>query len=301
MFNMQARVPKQDIDEEFSAYFSAAKLEVWLEDYAPDHIKDPLVGTAPALIFEALEAIRGGEAAPEKTEALKRQELRALVGPIDGLQRGAGNSRFEAEPLDLAAKPAWFRQRINRVLKVHQLREVMALLGFTRLEPVVSQIDGDPLDLGVKRAKIDVKEETWLPAVENLGEGIFLSFDPDAIRSWLKSDGATQHLSKHRDAFETWNKEHGLTEDKFKWPGGAYLMLHSLAHLLITEAALDCGYGASAIKERIYAFDDIGYGILLYTGGSGSEGSLGGLVGLADHIDELLSSDGAGARRPLLQ
>jgi hypothetical protein len=244
----------------FEKITSAAKLEVWLEDFAPDHIKDPLTGTTPALIFQALEAIRGGEAAPEKTEALKRQELRALVGPIDGLRRGTGSSRFEAEQLDLAAKPGWFRQRVNRVLKVHQLREVMALLGFTRLEPVVSQIDGDPLDLGVKRAKIDVKEETWLPAVENLG-----------------------------DAFKIWNKEHGLTEDKFEWPRGAYLMLHSLAHLLITEAALDCGYGASAIKERIYAFDDIGYGILLYTGGSGSEGSLGGLVGLADRIDELLA------------
>jgi hypothetical protein len=66
-------------------------------------------------------------------------------------------------------------------------------------------------------------------------------------------------------------------------------MLHSLAHLLMTEAALECGYSASAIKERIYAFADIGYGILLYTGGSGSEGSLGGLVGLADRIDELLA------------
>jgi len=273
----------------FEKITSAAKLEVWLEDFAPDHIKEPLAGTSPALIFQALEAIRGGEAAPEKTEALKRQELRALVGPIDGLRRGTGSSRFEAQNLDLSAKPAWFRQRINRVLKVHQLREVMALLGFTRLEPVVSQIDGDPLDLGVKRAKIDVKEETWLPAVENLGEGIFLSFDPDAIRTWIKGYGADQHLSKHRDAFKIWNKEHGLTEEKFQWPGGAYVMLHSLAHLLITEAALDCGYGASAIKERIYAFDDIGYGILLYTGGSGSEGSLGGLVGLADRIDELLA------------
>ena len=273
----------------FEKITSTAKLEVWLEDYAPDHIKEPLACTEPALIFQALEAIRGGEAAPKETEALKRQELRALVGSIDGLRRGTGSSRFEAEQLDLKEKPAWFQQRVNRVLKVHQLREVMALLGFTRLEPVVSQIDGDPLDLGVKRAQIDVKEATWLPAVENLGEGIFLSFDPDAIRSWLKSDGAAQHLSEHRNAFKTWNKEHGLTEDKFKWPEGAYLMLHSLAHLLITEAALDCGYGASAIKERIYAFDDIGYGILLYTGGSGSEGSLGGLVGLADRIDELLA------------
>jgi hypothetical protein len=273
----------------FEKITSAAKLEVWLEDFAPDHIKEPLAGEAPALIFQALEAIRSGEDAPEKPEALKRQELRALVGPIEGLRRGTGSSRFEAELLDLAAKPVSFRKRIHRVLKVHQLREVMALLGFTRLEPVVSQIDGDPLDLGVKRAQIDVKEATWLPAVENLGEGIFLSFDPGAIREWLKSDGTVQHLSKHGEAFKTWNKEHGLTEEKFRWPGGAYLMLHSLAHLLITEAALDCGYGASAIKERIYAFDDIGYGILLYTGGSGSDGSLGGLVALADRIDELLT------------
>ena len=234
----------------FEKITSAAKLEVWLEDFAPDHIKEPLAGEAPALIFHALEAIRSGEDAPEKPEALKRQELRALVGPIEGLRRGTGSSRFEAELLDLAAKPVSFRKRINRVLKVHQLREVMALLGFTRLEPVVSQIDGDPLDLGVKRAQIDVKEATWLPAVENLGEGIFLSFDPGAIREWLKSDGTVQHLSKHGEAFKTWNKEHGLTEEKFRWPGGAYLMLHSLAHLLITEAALDCGYGASAIKER---------------------------------------------------
>ena len=61
-----------------------------------------------------------------------------------------------------------------------------------------------------------------------------------------------------------------------------------ISHLLITQAALDCGYSASSIKERIYSFSGLGYGILLYTGGSGSEGTLGGLVGLADNIDLLL-------------
>lgn len=272
----------------FERISSAAKLEIWLEDFAPAPIAEGLSGFNPGEIFQALEAIRGGKPPKEKTEALKRQELRALLGPINELKKGEGSSRFEAELLDSSNKPAWFTARVSRVLKVHRLREVMALLGFTRLEPVVSQIDGDPLDLGVKRASIDVKEPTWLPAVENLGEGIFLGFDANAIKSWLGSDGVKQHLSKHQLAFKTWNKEHNLTEEKFQWPGGAYLMLHSLAHLLITEAALDCGYGASAIKERIYAFADIGYGILLYTGGSGSEGSLGGLVALAERIDELL-------------
>ena len=69
----------------FEKIGSAAKLELWLEDFAPEHIKEPLADTTPDLIFEALATIRGGTDAPEKTEALKRQELRALVGPIDGL------------------------------------------------------------------------------------------------------------------------------------------------------------------------------------------------------------------------
>ena len=55
----------------------------------------------------------GGEEVPEKTEALKKQELRSLVESVDGLQRGSGKSRFEAERLELTDKPAWFKQRIN--------------------------------------------------------------------------------------------------------------------------------------------------------------------------------------------
>ena len=143
----------------FEKITSTGKLDIWLEDYAPDHIKDPLAGRPIGEIFEALEAIRGGEQIPEQTEALKKQELRSLVGAVDGLQRGSGNSRFEAEELVLADKPAWFKQRINRVLKVHQLGEVMALLGFTRLEPVVSQIDGDPLDQELNAQKSTLKKK----------------------------------------------------------------------------------------------------------------------------------------------
>ena len=61
------------------------------------------------------------------------------------------------------------------------------------------------------------------------------------------------------------------------------MMLHSLAHLLITTLSLDCGYSASAIRERIYAGPS-GHGILLYTGTPGSEGSLGGLVEMGKNI-----------------
>jgi hypothetical protein len=45
--------------------------------------------------------------------------------------------------------------------------------------------------------------------------------------------------------------------------------------VIITAVSLECGYSASAIRERIYA-GDAGYGILLHTGTPDSEGTLGG-------------------------
>ena len=54
-------------------------------------------------------------------------------------------------------------------------------------------------------------------------------------------------------------------------------MLHTLSHLLLTAIALECGYPSTSIRERVYA-GPAGYGILLYTGSPGSEGTLGGLV-----------------------
>ena len=64
-------------------------------------------------------------------------------------------------------------------------------------------------------------------------------------------------------------------------------MLHSLSHLLITAVSLECGYPASSIRERIYA-SATGCGVLLYTGSSDAEGTLGGLVeigrGIRKHL-----------------
>ncbi len=49
-----------------------------------------------------------------------------------------------------------------------------------------------------------------------------------------------------------------------------------------------CGYPASSIRERIYADLDggRGTGILLYTGSPDAEGTLGGLVQQARHIED---------------
>lgn len=249
----------------------------------------------PDEVMAVLDAVRGSSAdvRTEKQPPLKQQEIKALYEPAHLLGSSDPSSTFHAEILSLNSKPSWFTDRFDRVLKVHRLREVMALIGFTRLEPIVKGVDGDPIDqhdIGAKRADINNKELDWVPAIENFGEGLFLGVSEVALQAWRNSDGVEKHSDKHRTACKYWNRDHGLKPDDFSWPGEEYLMLHSLSHLLITTAALECGYSASAIKERIYSFPGQGYGILLYTSGSGSEGTLGGLVTLAERIDQLVAA-----------
>ncbi len=71
--------------------------------------------------------------------------------------------------------------------------------------------------------------------------------------------------------------------------GLPYVLLHSLSHLLITAVALECGYGGTSIRERIYT-SSLGYGILLYTGTPDSEGTLGGLVQAGRNIEHYLQT-----------
>jgi hypothetical protein len=74
-----------------------------------------------------------------------------------------------------------------------------------------------------------------------------------------------------------------------------YVMAHSLAHALMTEVAIDCGYPASALKERIYLLprspgQSIQCGMLIYTATAGNQGALGGLVEVAHRFARVLKT-----------
>ena len=72
------------------------------------------------------------------------------------------------------------------------------------------------------------------------------------------------------------------------------MLLHSLSHALMAEIALDCGYPASSLKERVYALSSAGSaapdrcGVLIYTATAGAQGTLGGLVGTAPRFAQIL-------------
>lgn len=195
-------------------------------------------------------------------------------------------SRFYAETLD---RHSWdpdgdsILSAIDKLVLVHRLREVVSLLGFTRFEAISPDKNGE-LDLDVVRASLAETIE-WLPAVENRGEGIFVSFKPDRIDRWLGRPGVQARARQIDAGWTAWARERRRPDDDF--PGLPYMMLHSLSHMLMTSIALECGYPASSLRERVYAGDG-GYGILLYTGSSDSEGTLGGLVEAGRHFPEHL-------------
>ena len=140
------------------------------------------------------------------------------------------------------------------------------------------------MDLSVKPAMLASSIE-WLPAVENRGEGIFLEFDPAIIKAWAAQDAVKKRAHTLFLGFEQWKKEHESSSRNFE--GVEYYMLHSLSHMLLGSLALECGYPLSSLRERVYAMDGK-YGILIYTGSSDAEGTLGGLIDAGRRISRHL-------------
>ena len=59
----------------------------------------------------------------------------------------------------------------------------------------------------------------------------------------------------------------------------AFLLIHTLSHLLINEISKESGYNSASISEIIYEGENM-EGLLIYTTTSDTEGSLGGLVSM---------------------
>lgn len=58
-----------------------------------------------------------------------------------------------------------------------------------------------------------------------------------------------------------------------------FVLLHTLAHLLIRQLSFDSGYTTSSLRERVYGRPEFGQcGVLLYTAAGDAEGTLGGLA-----------------------
>ena len=239
-----------------------------------------LAGFSDEAVWAEIQRRQSGQG--KEYKSIKQVEIETLLSSPFEVGEDIPDSDFYARARQLDTLKPELLSRIERIILVHRLREVIAQIGFTRFEAIMPDIDGD-LDIQVRRAALDI-EPSWMPAIENKGEGVFIAFRKEAIENWLKRDAVKQRGRKLNKGFEIWRQQKGIAQEKAKFPGLPYIMLHSLSHLLIAAVSLECGYAASSIRERIYAGDS-GYGILLYTGSPGSEGTLGGLVEVGNRIE----------------
>ena len=186
--------------------------------------------------------------------------------------------------------PDFLTDYIEDIVLAKRLREVLALRGFRRITPEqpnpdderfrAYHLESDCVPLGADKLE-------WLPAIEMLGEGIFIKLREEALEEWEET--FEQEYLPMRERL----RQSNVGCDNFS---ARYVLLHTLAHLLIRQLSLECGYSGAAIKERIYSTypdSDVKMaGILLCTSSSDSDGSLGGLVrkGLPDSFGILFEN-----------
>ena len=242
---------------------------------------------APFADAEVLAAIREAKSGKAGERPVKQVELEVLLAAPEGFGDDVPvDPNFHARRLpDRAWRHSKRSDGIETVIQLHRLREVLALVGFTRFEAVTPDINGE-YETDVERAQIAL-EPQWFPAVENRGEGMFIQLRAEAMKGWLGRPVVKQRLDALASGHQRWMKDR---KSQRPFPGGPYVLLHTLSHLLIQSLAMRCGYPASSIRERIYA--DGGaerFGVLLYTGSPDAEGTLGGLVQEARHLEDHLA------------
>lgn len=175
---------------------------------------------------------------------------------------------------------------VRGLIVVPELREIRVQVSFSRLDSVSSNLQGefefDRLKQKPAALMLPTGNQKWLPAAEVRGEGVFLELDEDAVRAWERRPAVVERTTVLMRA-------HSM-EQRGDFPGARFYLLHTLSHLLLTAISLECGYAASAIRERIYSQSGIQPGepamaaVLLATGTTGSEGTLGGLVEEGRHV-----------------
>lgn len=254
-------------------------------------------------IWTAIEAKRAGiQTGEAPAEDLKLPEWQVFSNP----DFAAENRDFK---LKKVAPPKGFETLLEETVLVERIREVRALLGFTRIESNADFAEATMLKDG-RLTKISRDPPKWLPASEVRGEGIFIRIREEMLLAWQEKPEVQRLEQEFFDSHKAWRKLRKLEPYQDDFPGIRLVLLHSLAHALMRQIVLDCGYTAASVRERLYSRrqgEDGGpmAGILLYTAAPDSEGTLGGLVELGDpltlgrHLQQAMESMRLCASDPL--
>jgi hypothetical protein len=231
-----------------------------------------LEGLDPEEVWKTIRQQRG-ETPPAEAD-LRWPEWQAFKNPEEASKGNKSELLLKAGEI-----PNFAAGLIKSFILAHRLTEVRALTSFTRVDNLLGGPDDDRDHVEV--APIRRKKLDWLPAIEVRGEGLFIELEEERLAAWETTGPVTGRSQEMERRFAEWETERG--GDPGRFPGARFVLLHTLAHALIRQVSLDCGYPAASVRERIYSTQDPARpmaGVLIYTATPDSEGSLGGLVGL---------------------
>jgi hypothetical protein len=187
---------------------------------------------------------------------------------------GKDNQDLYVSSLPMNDFDSLIRKLFLGVSKVKRLKETTALVGFSRLTPQFPSFDDS-------RKELSKNHLEWVPAIQVMGEGIFLEFNPDSINTWRENCFVKFRENRLNDSYQKLSFRNPSI-DKITAP---FVLIHTFAHVFINGLSKECGYGSSSLRERLYVSDDKDTpmnGVLIYTASGDSEGSLGGLVRQAE-------------------
>lgn len=188
---------------------------------------------------------------------------------------------------------------LKSVVRIDKLRITSVQTSYTRQEPVDRDYYLRPdADIQNTKEKITKKytsegigfgiNTTYLPAIENYGEGIFFDFDEEKINQWISANPPMKQrveaiCKNHFYSESALNKELEVT--------ASLVLIHTFSHLIIKELEFLCGYPSTSLQERLYVDESKMSGVLIYTI-AGGEGSYGGLTHLAksEKLDRIIKS-----------
>ena len=271
----------QLIDEHWSELKDVPSLEVARYITAPSRMPD-LADHSPEEIWEKIVTRRKSDV----PDAIEHEDLK--VTEWKALTQEPVPSETKNFLLKRVPPPSGFSQFFDDTGLLERLREVRALLSFTRIESKGDFADAAFVDDG-RGTPLSRSSPTWLPASEVKGEGLFLQVREDALQEWENRSEVRILERQFFEAHKTWRRLRKQNPPEAGFPGIRYILLHSISHALMRQISLECGYTAASIRERLYSrppSDEDGpmAGILIYTAASDSEGTLGGLVQLGHPI-----------------
>ncbi|BDR52213.1 hypothetical protein KIM372_01200 [Bombiscardovia nodaiensis] len=169
---------------------------------------------------------------------------------------------------------------LDRVRQITTLQETRALWGFTRVrDGQITLGEGKAL---LRRHHDKSPQNDWLPAYVVKGEGIYLELNQERLQNWEKQEDVIARAGLITSRYNEAATRKGMPEREFT---PRFVLLHTLSHILINQLIFDCGYTSASLRERLYASttqDKEMAGLLIYTAAGDSEGTLGGLVRMAE-------------------